>query len=415
MYSRAYDCKMTVCMIVPLLPPAVIGGAERQAIRLAHALQEDGIVVKFVTMGRRRDPFYSYIDGIPTYRLYSPFHSMIFWLCRLLDQRSRMTPIEYERPESDVASLSLNRRFTIAEIMHAVIFMCSCLHFFLNHYKRLDLVHIHTVEWLAPVATLIGALFDKPVLIKDSTMNGFSKLNTLWCGRWIKHWVAQKACFIAISKKIYENLRREGVPAVSITHIPNGIIPSRFVSENGEIGQVLFVGNLSQQPAKGVDVLLLAWQEVIRHDQQAKLTIVGDGDLNRFRSYVHEKNIGLVTFVGRQDHVDAWYQRASIFVLPSRREGLSNALLEAMSHGLSIVATDISGNQDMIQNNVNGLLVPPDDPQRLAEAILFYLRNPRVARSHGRLARSTVITKCDMKEISRKYRKLYTRLVAAHA
>ncbi len=412
--SHVSDHKLNVCMIVPVLPPAVIGGAERQAIRLAHALMVDGITVEFLTLGRRRDPFYSDVEGIPTYRLYSLYHLVVFWFSRLLSKKSRPVPIEYKKPARDPNDLSLNRPFDIAEVLHAMVFTCSCFLFFLSHRSRLDLIHVHTVEWIAPAAVLVGVLFDKPVLVKDSTMNGFSKLETLLGGRWIKRWIGQRGNFIAVSQKIHENLQKEGVSPSSITYIPNGLDSSRFISEDGEIGHVLFVGNLSQQPAKGVDVLLLAWQKVIHHHRHSKLTIVGEGDLDKFRLYVREKKIEQVEFVGPQDNVAVWYQRASVFVLPSRREGLSNALLEAMAHGMSIVATDISGNQDMIQNRVNGLLVPPGDPDRLAEAILFYLENPETAKHHGKRARATVIGKCDMTTVARQYKRLYARLVGFH-
>ena len=99
---------------------------------------------------------------------------------------------------------------------------------------------------------------------------------------------------------------------------------------------------------------------------------------------------------------------ADIFVLPSRREGMPNVLMEAMMRALPCVATDISGCQDLIDHNVNGLLVPAADITSLAQNIIFMLTNRTMAAKMGANARQTIIQSYNIEDIADKYAALYS-------
>ena len=101
------------------------------------------------------------------------------------------------------------------------------------------------------------------------------------------------------------------------------------------------------------------------------------------------------------------YQDAALFVFPSYHEGLPTALLEAMSCGLPIVATDVRGNRDLISNRKNGILVPPRDPKKLAEAISLLLGDERLRITYGRNARISIEQNYTWDEISNKVLKCY--------
>ena len=153
----------------------------------------------------------------------------------------------------------------------------------------------------------------------------------------------------------------------------------------------MFVGQC--EPYKGVDVLLRA---VAQLDQSEKLSftvdIVGNTATDatyyqRLLEIVKRENLGeRIRFwghVGDKAQLRRSYERADIFVLPSRYEGFGIVLLEAMSFGLPIVATTAGAIPELVRDGMHGLLVPPDDPQALAEAIVRLLRAPDLRAEYG--------------------------------
>ena len=97
-------------------------------------------------------------------------------------------------------------------------------------------------------------------------------------------------------------------------------------------------------------------------------------------------------------------------VLPSRWEGMPNALLEGMACGLPCVATRVSGSEDIIQHGVNGLLVESEDYQNMAQALLTLLRDPGLAQKYGRNARETVERQYSFEQVMDRYVQLYQRI-----
>jgi glycosyltransferase involved in cell wall biosynthesis len=145
----------------------------------------------------------------------------------------------------------------------------------------------------------------------------------------------------------------------------------------------------------------------------AVLELIGDGDLVAYRAYAEKLGIDeSVHFYGKQSELAPFYQRAAVFVLSSRREGMSNALMEAMLHGLPCVATDISGNQDLISPGVSGLLVPAAQIEPLAESISYMLEHPAEAQRMGAEARSVILRQTDIRIVAGHYAGLYRRLLA---
>jgi glycosyltransferase involved in cell wall biosynthesis len=142
--------------------------------------------------------------------------------------------------------------------------------------------------------------------------------------------------------------------------------------------------------------------------------VAGEGDLNKYEEYAEKLGIKRnVQFLGKRSDLDQLYATANLFVLPSRREGMSNALLEAMMNGLPCVATNISGNQDIIETGVNGLLVPPADVEALATAILKMLKDQPLAESMGKRGRETILEHFDISSVATQYRSVYNQMIHA--
>jgi glycosyltransferase involved in cell wall biosynthesis len=144
---------------------------------------------------------------------------------------------------------------------------------------------------------------------------------------------------------------------------------------------VVCVGRLSRQ--KGQDVLLEAWPSVKERVPSAGLVLVGDGpEEDRLRSSAGPG----VRFAGHRDDVARWLAAADVVVFPSRWEGMSIAMLEAMARGRSIVATDVSGAREALGADA-GAIVPVGEPGALADALAARLLNPDEAAAEGRAAR----------------------------
>ena len=223
--------------------------------------------------------------------------------------------------------------------------------------------------------------------------------------------IIRYAYCVAMTKIIHANLLKAGVPEYRISDIPNGIeVCPAPVKPGAWNNKVVFVGNLTQQPAKGIDILLLAWKEVMNSFPAASLEIIGQGDLDTYRNFTAEKNITGVTFSGKQSNIKDRLLNADIFVLPSRREGMSNALMEAMLCALPVVATDVSGSQDLVENNVSGLLVQPGDVIALSEALKYMMSNMELAIEMGKRGYESVTSKCDMRLVTGLYKNLYNKI-----
>lgn len=407
--------KRTVLAIVYSLPPFETGGAESQALKLSQELTSLNVDTVFVTIGNRELRGWGDCQGFRTYRVYNVWDRLKAAVKRFSkSEQPPVTKIEYD--DTSGKTNEVTTPITFSTRMRYLSLFASSFFLVLRRKELIDIIYVPSLEWSAFVGVWLAKIFRKPLVVKDSTMNGITNVLRYPNGKGKQQALATKAHFVAISRAIVNNLKMQNVPAANITFIPNGIKvfpePARANVSTSSIKRVLFIGNLTQQPAKGVDILLKAWKEVQLKKHNIHLDIVGKGDLEAYRKYCADQQIEGVTFHGRQSNVNAFFQSACLFVLPSRREGLANALLEAMLHGLPCVATDISGSQDAISNGENGILVPPGDAGRLAEAITFLLDNPELANAMGMKARSAVVANYNLPLVGRKYRELFDKLLA---
>jgi glycosyltransferase involved in cell wall biosynthesis len=138
--------------------------------------------------------------------------------------------------------------------------------------------------------------------------------------------------------------------------------------------RLLSVSRLSAEDAyKGIDVVLRSLPFVLKQHPETSLVVLGDGtDRPRFVRLTHDLGIERhVQFCGEvnDDRLHSLYAEADVFVLPSQKEGFGIVFLEAMSYGLPVVAARAGGTLGVVQDGVTGLLVPPEQPEALAEAL----------------------------------------------
>jgi glycosyltransferase involved in cell wall biosynthesis len=241
---------------------------------------------------------------------------------------------------------------------------------FMRWCREHGIVIVHTADLYANIFALPAAAFaNVPVRIANRReINPDKSLGQI---------VLQRAAYecahkiVANSRAAADRLRREGVPARKVATVSNGVDCSTFVPHptRPKLRRVSVVANL--RPEKRHDVLIDAAPEVLRHFPEARFEIVGGGPtLVSLQTRTVDQGVAhAFTFVGHDDDVAARLGSADIFVLPSESEAFPNAVLEAMSAGLPIVASGVGGILELIDDHRTGLLVPSCDPHALAQGI----------------------------------------------
>jgi len=300
----------------------------------------------------------------------------------------------------------------------SLIFVAALLFYFARHRHKFDLIHVHHADYATFAAALAGRLLGKPVVcqlhgtgdVGDIAVLKRSPVSSLM------HWSLQTVDrLVVISNAMLAEVLEAGFPKSQVLKIPDGVDVQAFRpapnKQNSQGKQIVYVGRLSFE--KGPDVLIDAFRLLVeQHNKAAHLTFVGDGKLRRpLESQVNDCDLEhLVTFVGTVTDVKPRLHAACVYVLPSRSEGLSVALLEAMACGLPVVATRSGGPSDVVEDGINGLLVAPEDPEALARAVNKILDDPHLARRLGREARKTVEKKYSLQSVTDRYVKLYEEL-----
>ncbi|WZO98571.1 glycosyltransferase family 4 protein [Isosphaeraceae bacterium EP7] len=236
-------------------------------------------------------------------------------------------------------------------------------------------------------------------------------------GRIIARRCKRADAVVAISPAVRAELLAAGYEPARVVDLPNGVpVPDLAWSPRPDWSRAptaVFVGRLA--PEKELGALVDAWPIVRRSHPAARLILIGEGP-ERLALESRIAGLGLtgaIELPGICLDPRPALRSADLFVLPSREEGMSIALLEALALGLPAVASDIPGNRRLIDDFETGRLASPDDPPALAAAILDqWLGFDRAVRM-GRKARERVIAEFSVSASARLHLSLFRRLVAA--
>lgn len=226
---------------------------------------------------------------------------------------------------------------------------------------------------------------------------------------------------IAVSRAVRDDLIEQGIPAVRITVIQNGIqipdidpIAGRRIREELGIGKdspvIGAVGRLS--PQKDYPTLLRAFKEVKKSCPEAILLIAGDGDLrDNLEKLTHELNISeRVKFLGYRSNILEVMAGFDIYALSSLWEGLPLAVLEAMMLAKPVVSTAVPGTAEALVEGETGFLVPLKDTEALAARIIGLIKNPGQARKMGEAARTRAVEMFSLERVVLEHEALYQKL-----
>lgn len=194
-----------------------------------------------------------------------------------------------------------------------------------------------------------------------------------------------------------------------VNHICNGVDDSKFtvLPKTQELPFVFgCVGRLEDVK----NHVLLAEAFAIANKQcEAKLHLIGEGGCRTKveEIFAKEKCQERVWMAGNRSDVATLMQDFDAFILPSLAEGISNTILEAMSSGLPVIATDVGGNSELVVDDETGFLVASDDPQQMADKMLTYVKNKKLANQHGANGRKRIEQKFSIRAMTTSYDKLY--------
>jgi glycosyltransferase involved in cell wall biosynthesis len=279
--------------------------------------------------------------------------------------------------------------------------------------KKYDLIHVHQTHWIAFVGVLVSKLTNKPCLIKIATLNGFEELKMIPLGQLFKRVIIRNGFFIAVSSDIENKLIYQyKIKSEKIFKVSNGVIvPSECKKYLADENEILFVGNFSQGKIKGLDILINSLSRVKKEIPNFKLKIVGNGNPKEYENIIKDNSVSdFVEFLGLRT-VSDFFKSSSIYVLPSRSEGMSNSLLEAMSYGMPCISSKVSGSTDLIKNMENGILFEIGDSNELARDLIFLLQNKKIAQRLGEKAFDSIRSNCQIYVIAKEYLNIYESII----
>jgi glycosyltransferase involved in cell wall biosynthesis len=298
--------------------------------------------------------------------------------------------------------------------------LCICSWLWRNR-RSYDLIYVVHGRLHAFPAALAGKSLGKPVVVKPGRGGeAHFDLSVVRRKRLLGPFFARRiarntTAWVANSREIAADLSRWGVPRERIHPIPNGIaIPEdgRRRTSN-DVVRLLSMGRLDSEKAVDQTIRAFAAQSV---DTSARLTILGDGPC-REELEALSRRLGLegrIAFPGVVADVTPYLREADVYISTSVSEGMSNALLEAMSYGVMPVVSRVSGAEDLVEDGVSGLLFPPGDETALATRLETSLAmTAERRRATGEAAREAIRGRFSLDKVVERHLTLYRNLIEA--
>lgn len=366
-------------MIAFLITGLNYGGAETQMVRLARALKARAWKVGVISM-------------LPPQAFTEELKSAGIELATLNMHRGRPDP------RAVIGLVGLLRQWKPL-ILTTIMFHANLLG--------------RIAGWLAGVPIIVSS-------IRNENFGGSLRDRAMWLTDWMGD-ITTTNSKLAADKLV----KRRVVPEGRIRVIPNGLVVDRFAVEGlnqiavrRELGVAedeflwLAVGRLEQQ--KNYPNLLRAFQILGQSSCRAKLRVAGQGPLlEALRQQAADMRISeYVTFLGLRRDIPLLLCAADGFVLSSSWEGLPNVVMEAMAAAKPVVATCVGGVPELVQHGINGYIVPPDDPQALAAAMIKMMSLPEAERkAMGQAGRAHVEAKYSLDGVVDQWEALYAEML----
>jgi len=370
------------CFLIPSFYP-LIGGAEKQAYILSHQLVKNGIEVFILTRKVKGTPAFEILDGVPVYRVFAKYHSLFF--------------------------------------------VVSSLIWLIYNRKKYDIINVHTFDSPAVVACLAKYLLpSKKIFIKvrrSGKNTPLAKFKKSSSGKIrLKIMRKQSTGFVAVTEEAKREVIEAGISEKKVKLIPNGVDVEKYKpisyeqktqlkEEHGFDNKIIGITVGRLIPRKNIDFLIKLWADVIKLIPQATLIVIGEGKERRKLEYlVKEKDLSnhiILKGSFSEDMVLKFMKLSDFFLLSSKSEGVSNAMLEAMSCALPVIAFRIGGTEELIENGKNGFLCDVENFNTYKRSIENLCMDKNLRENLGFEARKKIIQRYSIENISEKYIKMY--------
>ncbi|MEO8187734.1 MAG: TIGR03088 family PEP-CTERM/XrtA system glycosyltransferase [Burkholderiaceae bacterium] len=291
------------------------------------------------------------------------------------------------------------------------------------HTRNLAALEAVVPAWGAGVPARIHGEHGRDAIDPDGARSRYQ-----WVRRAYSPFVSR---YVAVSQDLKRYLQdRVGISADRIAQLYNGVDSDRFhpVADTRAVivgcpfrsSDHWLVGTVGRMDhVKDQSTLARAFVVALQTNPSARgrmrLIIAGEGVLRaEAMRILNEGGAGeLAWFAGERTDIPEIMRGLDCFVLPSRGEGISNTILEAMACGIPVVATRVGGNAELVEEGVTGRLVSAADPAALAAAIVSYFEKPELAHQHGRAGRSRIEESFSLDRMVDSYHELYLAEVRA--
>jgi sugar transferase (PEP-CTERM/EpsH1 system associated) len=302
-------------------------------------------------------------------------------------------------------------------------------------FRELRPVIVHTRNLAALEAQLPAWAAGVPLRVHGEHGYTHDPNEPAWRHRWLRRAYAPFVSrYVALSQELERYLVEDvGIAARRVERICNGVDTERFSPSASGVRspiagspfndpRLVLVGTVGRlQPIKDQITLAGAFCKALALDpslrDRLRLVIVGDGPLRTQIAKTLESGgaAELAWLAGEREDVPDVLRGFDCFVLPSRGEGISNTLLEAMACALPVIATRVGGNAELVEDGVTGGVTPPGDADAMARAILAYAGDRDLAQRHGRAGRARVLSSFSMQTMVKSYHRMYQQLLSSRA
>lgn len=370
-------------LILSSLYPPTIGGAELQAYHLAHYCAGLGVDVAVVTQPQSGSPRYESSGGVRVFRSLDAISVGPLWGMSYMLSTWR----------------SLNRLV-----------------------DRDTVIHNQQVSLHSWPAQKIATVREVPLVLRFACGGPFgdlARLGNVRYGRRLLPALRKASRCIVLSRDLHDEVVAAGFPAGRVLYRPNGVDTKKFhtigrVPPGSRAGplRLLFVGRLDEQ--KGLSGLFEALARLGKASDW-QLTVHGAGpEEKNLRRLCGERGLNeRVVFAGFSTDMPSVYRNADLLVLPSLHEGMPNVVLEAISSGLPVLATDIGGTRELLSGWASNWLVPTNSIDRLSEALGRAIRERNALAELGMQGRHEAEEHFSYDSIARQTIQDYEQLLRA--
>lgn len=295
--------------------------------------------------------------------------------------------------------------------------------------QRLDVVHAHngrTAVTASIAASWAGrgrCVATQHFLLPNRTrQRGVKGVLSRAAHRWVN---SRTHRHIAVSQAALQGmLQRQDAPQERITVVPNGIVPpsARELLPRSEVRaelriqshQPLIVCVARLVPEKDIDTLIDAMKLVVAQRPEARCVVAGEGDLRpSLEEHIRQAGVeNSVQLLGFRTDTLSLIHAGDLFVLPSKAEPFGLVLLEAMSLGRPVVATAAGGPLEIVVDSGTGLLVAPENPAPMAEAIIRLIDDPALRDSLGQAGRQRFLDNYTVTRMAKATLEVYRQTMA---